>query len=110
MVFFRRIYFYISNIIIILAPIVLLFLPEDFFDKGESVCLSVQLANIECYACGMTKAIMHIIHFDFTKAYEFNKLSFIVFPMLGILWLKAIYDIQKKKMPGKIGKLTSPKE
>lgn len=107
---FHKIFFYSSNIIIILAPVVLLFLPVDFFDKGESVCLSVQLAGIECYACGLTKAIMHILHFDFSGAWSFNKLSFIVFPMMGVLWIKAIYDIQGKRMPGYIGRLTYSKE
>lgn len=106
----RKIYFYTSNAIIILAPIVLLFMPKSFFDKGESICLSVLLANTECYACGMTKAVMHFIHLDFAKAWEFNKLSFIVVPMMFAMWIKAIYDIQGKKMPGIIGRLSYPKE
>ncbi|WP_291275693.1 DUF2752 domain-containing protein [Flavobacterium sp.] len=106
----RKLLFYISNIVTIIAPIALLFFPVDFFDKGESICLSVQLAGIECYACGLTKAIMHLLHFDFAGAWNFNKLSFIVFPMMGVLWVKAIYDIQGKRMPGFIGKLTYPKE
>jgi hypothetical protein len=103
---FRRLFFYTSNIVTILAPIVLLFLPATFFDKGESVCLSVQLANMQCYACGMTKAVMHFIHFDFEGAWGFNKLSFIVVPMLVPMWVKSIYDIQGKKMPGIIGRLS----
>lgn len=106
----RKLLFYTSNIVTIIAPIALLFLPVDFFDKGESICLSVQLAGIDCYACGLTKAIMHLLHFDFAGAWDFNKLSFIVFPMMGVLWVKAIYDIQGKRMPGFIGKLTYPKE
>jgi hypothetical protein len=103
---FRKLFFYTSNVVTILAPIVLLFLQVTFFDKGESVCLSVQLANMQCYACGMTKAVMHFIHFDFEGAWEFNKLSFIVVPMLVPMWVKAIYDIQGKKMPGIIGRLS----
>jgi len=103
---FRKLFFYTSNVVIIVAPIVLLFLPATFFDKGESVCLSVQLANIQCYACGMTKAVMHFIHFDFVGAWGFNKLSFIVVPMLVPMWVKSIYDIQGKKMPGIIGRLS----
>jgi hypothetical protein len=49
---------------------------------------------------------MHFIHFDFQKAWEFNKLSFIVVPMLFPLWLKAFYEIQGKSLPGLLGKLT----
>lgn len=89
-----------------IAPFVLWMLPVDFFDSGDSICLSKMLANMECYACGLTRATMHFIHFDFIKAWEFNKLSFIVVPMLFPLWLKSFYEIQGKSLPGIMGKLT----
>jgi hypothetical protein len=102
----RKIVFYTRNIITILAPFIILILPIDFFDSGESICLSKKLAGFECYGCGLTKATMHFIHFDFKGAWEFNKLSFIVIPMLFPLWLKSIYEINGKKLPGLIGRLT----
>ena len=49
---------------------------------------------------------MHFIHFEFEKAWSYNKLVFIVVPMLVPLWAKAIYEIQCKKMPGVLGRLT----
>lgn len=107
---FKKYFNLLSNIITIVAPIILLFLDKEYFDKGESICLSVVLSGYKCYACGMTKAVMHFIHFDFVKAWEYNKLSFIVVPMLFGMWVKAIYDIQGKRVPGKIGKLMYPKE
>jgi hypothetical protein len=83
------------------------FLFYIFFDKGESVCFYVQLYGIDCYACGLTRATMLFIHFGFQEAWDFNKLSFIVVPMLAVLWVKSIYDdIQGKRMPGILGKLT----
>ena len=103
---FRQIFFYTTNGITIIAPVVLLLMPIDFFDKGESLCLSKQLAGISCYACGMTKAVMHFVHFDFLGAWNFNQLSFIVVPMLFPLWLKSIYEIQGKQLPGLLGRLT----
>ena len=81
-------------------------MPSNFFDKGESICLSKLLAGYTCYACGMTRATMHFIHFEFEYAWEFNKLSFIVVPMLSILWLKAVFELQGKKLPGILGRLT----
>jgi Protein of unknown function (DUF2752) len=99
-VFFSRIW------ITILAPFVLLLLPKTFFDNGESICLSKMLAGMECYACGLTKGVMHFIHFDFKAAWEFNKLSFIVVPLLFPLWLKAFYELKGKQLPGILGKLT----
>ena len=101
----RKSIFYLSNFIIIITPFVLMLLPKNYFDTGQSICLSKLLAGMECYACGMTRAVMHMVHLDFKGAWEFNKLSFIVVPMLFPMWLKAIYSIQGKKMPGLLGKL-----
>lgn len=83
-------------LVLLVLPIVLLILPVDFFDSGESICLSVVLANTECYGCGMTRAIMHLIHFDFTGAWEFNKLSFIVFPLGVVSVLIEFFKFMKK--------------
>jgi hypothetical protein len=101
----KKIVFYTRIIITIAAPFVLLLLPADYFDKGDSICLSKTLAGIECYACGLTRATMHFIHFEFQEAWNYNKLSFIVVPMLFPLWLKAFYEIRGKNLPGIMGKL-----
>jgi hypothetical protein len=105
----RKIIFYATHIITIAVPFVLWALPSNFFDKGDSICLSVRLAGIECYACGLTRATMHFVHFEFAEAAQYNKLSFIVVPMLFMMWIKSFYDIQGKRMPGPIGKLMYPK-
>jgi hypothetical protein len=70
----------------IVVPILLLVLPADFFDKGESICLSKALLDMECYACGITRATMHFIHFEFVDAYYFNPLSFVIVPLLILIW------------------------
>jgi hypothetical protein len=66
-------------------------MPSDYFDSGETVCLSVRLFNMECYGCGLTRSIMHLIHFEFSDAYYFNPLGFIVFPIIAILSILRIY-------------------
>jgi hypothetical protein len=76
--------------LLLLFPIVLLFLPATFFDSGDTICFSVLFFDQECYACGMTRAIQHLIHFDFVKAISFNKLSILVFPLLIISYFKEI--------------------
>jgi len=77
---------YIKLILLILIPITLLILPVNFFYNGKSVCLSVMLLDIECYGCGITRAIMHLIHFDLEEALYYNSLSFIVLPILIYTW------------------------
>jgi hypothetical protein len=72
-------------------PLVLVCLPASFFDKGQSLCLSVLLLDKECVACGLTRAVQHLVHFEFEAAWQFNKLVVIIFPILGFLWLKWTY-------------------
>ena len=75
---------------LVLLPVLLLILPVDFFDSGNTICLSVLLIDIECYACGMTRAIHRLIHFDFLAAYELNKLSIIVLPVLILFYIREV--------------------
>ncbi len=87
---------YIKLILLILIPITLLILPANFFDNGKSVCLSVMLFDIECYGFGITRAIMHLIHFDLEEALYFNSLSFIVLPILIYTWQDILRGIIKR--------------
>ena len=102
----RKIVFKIRVWTTILIPFILILRPADFFDRGETVCLSRLLAGIECYACGLTRATMHFIHFEFSTAWSYNKLVFIVVPMLFPLWVKAFYELNGKTLPGIWGKFT----
>lgn len=67
-------------------PIALWYLPADFFDSGQSVCVSRLLFDVECYACGLTRAVMHLMHFDFAEAFYYNPLVVLVMPLLMLLW------------------------
>ena len=75
---------------LLLVPLVLLVLPADFFDYGESICISNVFFNTQCYACGLTRAVQHLIHLDVLAAYEFNKLIVIVFPLLIFVYYKEL--------------------
>ena len=72
--------------LLIALPVVLWLLPSDFFDNGSSLCLSRSLFNKECIGCGITRAVMHLHHFEWREAMAFNKMSVIVYPLLVIIW------------------------
>ena len=84
----NRWWLYVKIAAYILIPLVLLILPADFFDEGRSICLSVLLLGEQCYACGLTRALQHLIHFEFVEAYYYNVLAFIVFPAFAWYWWK----------------------
>jgi len=96
---FRKYLFKFFYFAVFLTPFVLFLLPADFFDHGNTSCLSVRLAGIECYACGLTRGVMYFFHFEFAKSWAFNKLTFIVVPLLSLLWIQSIYEIQNKELP-----------
>jgi hypothetical protein len=89
--------FYLAYFVaLLIVPIALLIAPATFFDKGQSLCLSVLLFDQTCPGCGITRAVQHFIHFDFKTAWEFNKLVVIVFPVLIWVWIEEIQRAWKK--------------
>jgi len=78
--------------LMIIFPIVLLSIPYNFFDSGlPPLCISQILFKAECPGCGMTRACQRIIHFRFLDAWYFNKMSFIVFPVLLYFYIKEFW-------------------
>jgi hypothetical protein len=69
------------------AFLFLFFLPADFFDTGESMCLSVLFFDLECLGCGLTRGMMYLMHLEFQTAWQFNKLSFIILPIGILFWI-----------------------
>ena len=76
---------------LILIPFVLLILPSTYFDNGQTVCISIWLFNTECWGCGITRATMHLLHLEYKDAIFFNILSFVVLPLLSIIWFGISY-------------------
>ena len=74
----------------LLVPLVLWVLPANFFDEGEVVCLSRIVFDVECYACGLTRAVQHAMHLEFAQAFAFNRLVVIVLPLLLVIWVKDV--------------------
>lgn len=93
---------YLRIAFFLVLGITLLVLPATYFDQGESLCLSVQLLATECPGCGMTRAVMHLLHFNFAEAAYHNVLSFVVLPLLIFVvgkWLLQDYRAITKSKP-----------
>lgn len=78
----------ILSVGILSIPIAFYFVPVEWLNKQHSICLFKNIFGIECYGCGMTRAILSSLHFDFDNAYQYNKLVVIVLPLLVYIWTK----------------------
>jgi putative effector of murein hydrolase len=84
-------------IILVILPLILLLLPKTVFNQGNfTICIFKLLVGGECAGCGLTRACMHFIHFDYAEAYKFNKMVFIIMPILIIAWGYELYKSIKK--------------
>lgn len=80
-----------------LAPIVLWILPADFFNDSKIIlCPSRLFFDFECWGCGMTRAVMHFHHFDFTEAIYYNYGVVLAYPALVLIWGIWVRDSGRK--------------
>jgi hypothetical protein len=71
-------------------PVVLFFIPLDWLNKQHTICLVKNIFGVNCFGCGITRAVISGIQLDFNKSFEFNKMVVIVLPMLIYVWYTRI--------------------
>ena len=74
---------------------VLLFLPANYFDEGETVCIWKKTLGVECPGCGLTRATQHFLHGEWEVALDYNPLVVVVVPILGFLWGLQVWALVK---------------
>ncbi len=91
--------------LLLLTPFVLWVLPATFFDTGTSVCPSKLFFDIECFGCGMTRAVMHMHHLDIEEAVYYNTGVLFIYPALVVIW--SIWTYRSARRLGLIGRSAS---
>jgi hypothetical protein len=82
---------------LVATPIVLWLLPTDYFDNSTvELCPSKALFDIECWGCGITRAVMHFHHLEIGGAIYYNFLVVGVYPFLVWLWYKMLSSGYRK--------------
>ncbi len=93
----------LDNIIkIALFPVVVVqaILPQAASDIISPNCLFTMLFDIECFGCGMGRALRALLHLEWQRAMALNKLSPVVLLVLIALFLVALNDLfRKNKFP-----------
>jgi len=80
--------------ILILLPVLGWIMPSDFFDKeGLILCPSKLFFDIECFGCGMTRAVMHFHHLELGAAIYYNALVIIIYPLLLFIWGQMLWKL-----------------
>lgn len=57
----------------------------------ESICIYKKITGKECFNCGMTRAFLSILHFNFKEAINYNWKVLIVFPYTVIIYIYSWY-------------------
>ena len=87
----------LKDIGILIIPAVLYFIPIEWLDNGHPICLVKNIWGVECFGCGITRAIVSVVQLNFEAAYGYNKLIIIVFPLLFYIWFRTLVAVLKRK-------------
>lgn len=63
----------------------------------HNICLIKFITGKNCLNCGMTRAFLSVLHFDFYSAYKFNHNVVVVFPLTVGIYLNSWYKYIFKK-------------
>ena len=77
------------RVLIVPAPLLLFFLPLDFVEKAPSFCLWLWFTEDQCLGCGMGRALLNLLHLNFTQAWQLNHLVVFVAPLLVFIWARS---------------------
>ena len=69
----------------------------SFFRWRRRSMSSKRFLNVNCPGCGLTRAFERITHGLFAEAWDFNKLSFLLYPLAIIIWLHVLGLIMGKQ-------------
>ncbi len=89
----KKLYRLITSIGILTIPVILYLIPLEWLKNQQSICLFKNLIGNECYGCGMIRAIISAIHFQFVNAFQYNKLYIIVLPILIYIWATTLKNL-----------------
>ncbi|MBI5215724.1 MAG: DUF2752 domain-containing protein [Ignavibacteriae bacterium] len=77
----RRQYF-VGFAVISVGVSLLAIIPTEVLQTLPTVCVFKNLFGVECFGCGVTRAISSVLHGEFQQAWLFNKFIVTIFPLL----------------------------
>ena len=86
----------LSFSVILVLPILLYLVPLDWLNKQHTICLFKNIFGIDCYGCGITRAVLSGLHFNFEDAINYNIMVVIVLPLLIYIWIRITMSLYNK--------------
>jgi hypothetical protein len=83
------------SIVILIMPILLYFIPVEWLNKQATICLFKNILGIECYGCGITRAIISGVQLNLRSAFQYNQMIVIVLPLLTYIWIRTLISFIK---------------
>lgn len=84
--------------IYVLVFALLLILPLQFFEQ-RSFCIYYYFFGVRCPGCGGTRAIVNLLRGNWLRAWEYNRLAVVIFPILLAIVGHDIYCIIRRYWP-----------
>ena len=81
--------------------LLLLLLPISFFEQ-RSFCIYYNLFGVRCPGCGMTRAVVNLLHGNWERALMYNRFAAVVAPVLAAVILHDSYCIVRRYLPGRL--------
>lgn len=81
--------------IFLFVPLLLAAKSLDVLEQERTFCLFKTFLGHECWGCGLFKATVACLKLDFVRAFHYNKLIVIVFPLIVCYWAKELYVMVK---------------
>ena len=70
-------------------------MPLNALEEAPSVCL-IQRMGVDCWGCGMTRAVASAARGDLDRAWEYNPRVVVVAPLLVLLWVRTLRRTQQR--------------
>lgn len=82
---------------VIIFNIILIIVLFNIPIENLELCLFKQITGNPCWNCGMTRAFLSILHFEFNNAINYNWKVVVVFPLTIVIYLYSIYKYITKE-------------
>ena len=74
--------------------------PVDVIALGPTLCLFKRFFGVECFGCGMTRALAMLLHGDMAGALQHNRLVLVTAAFLLALAVRDLYMLTLPRFPG----------